>query len=320
MLYSISKGVNQLHRTALNQAVHSLNSEDTSDTADKKIIILVGTKNIVFNFLMAIFSKHYIILYFTGFGRLYTDFGLLGKMAFYLLIRLASLRQQRKFIVENAHDRRVIYRWTRCDVALVNGSGFNKSLYKKKPHRARKQRPQTIGYMARFGTSKCTDQVIKMIASLPDNYKMIIAGKDISGTYYSDQFYQLVRSHDNVEMCGFLETPEEVGNFFQSIDVFLYPSIREGLPMTLLESIYFHVPFLSTNVPGCIDLSNRFGFPAHAPEDFGDQNDHLNLENWGQYKPHWDIILEEFSIPRVQKQFEDVFRAAIVENEAYLSK
>ena len=135
MVYSISKGVNQLHRTALNQAVHRLNSEDT---ADKKIIILVGTKNIVSNLLMAMFSKNYIILYFTGLGRLYTDFGLLGRMVFSLLIMLASVRKQRKFIVENAHDRRFISRWTKCHVALVNGSGFNKTLYKKKPHKAQK--------------------------------------------------------------------------------------------------------------------------------------------------------------------------------------
>ena len=319
MLNSISKGVNQLHRTALNQAVNRLNSESPADIDEQKIIILVGTKNIVINILMAIFSKHYIILYFTGLGRLYTDFGFLGKMVFSLIIMLASLSQKRKFIVENAHDRRVISRWTRRDIALINGSGFNKALYKKKPQKAQKKRPHTIGYMSRFGSSKCTDQIINMITTLPDDCKMIIAGKDISGTDYSDQFYQLARTHDNVEMIGFLETPEEVGNFFQSIDVFLYPSVREGLPITLLESIYYHVPFLTTNVPGCIDLSNRFSFPAHDPEDFGDQTNHLNLENWGQYTPHWDAIFEEFSIQVVQKQFEDIFREAILENKAYFS-
>ena len=89
--------------------------------------------------------------------------------------------------------------------------------------------------------------------------------------------------------------------------------------MTLLESIYYHVPFLSTNVPGCIDLSNRFGFPTHDPEDFGAQTNHLNLENWGQYTPQWDTILEEFSIPTVQNQFENIFRETIFHNKAYLS-
>lgn len=313
MLYSISNGVNQFHRTALNQAVHSLNSEDTADTSDKKVFILVGTKNIAYNVLMAIFSKHYVILYFTGLGRLYTDFGLLGRIAFSLLIMLTSLRKQRKFIVENAYDRSFIASWTKCDVAVVNGSGLNKALYKKTPNKAKKQRPHTIGYMSRFGTSKCTDQVIKIIKSLPDDCKMIIAGKDISGVYYSEQFYKLAQSFDNVEMVGFLDTHEEVSNFFQSIDVFLYPSLREGLPITLLEATYFRVPFLSTNVPGCIDLSNRFGFPTHEPEDFGDQTNHLNLENWGQYTPHWDAIIEEFSTTTVQKQFENIFRSAILE-------
>ena len=299
--------------------MHSLNLEYTADTADKNIIIIVGTKNVVYNVLMAIFSKHYIILYFTGLGRLYTDFGLLGRIAFSLLIMLTSLRKQRKFIVENAYDRRVISRWTRRDVAVVNGSGFNKAFYKKMPNKAKKQKPHTIGYMSRLGTSKCTDQVIEMIKSLPDHCKMIIAGKDISGTFYSDQFYHFSRSHDNVEMRGFIETPEEFAAFFQSIDVFLYPSVREGLPMTLLESVYYHVPFLTTNVPGCVDLSNRFGFPTHDPKDFGNQTNHLNLENWGQYTLHSDTILNEFSIPTVQKQFEDIFREAILENKAYSS-
>ena len=79
MLISISKGVNQLHRTALNKAMNRLNSENTANIADEKNIILVGTKNIATNILSVIFDKHYIILYFTGLGRLYTDFGVLGK-------------------------------------------------------------------------------------------------------------------------------------------------------------------------------------------------------------------------------------------------
>ena len=117
-------------------------------------------------------------------------------------------------------------------------------------------------------------------------------------------------------MIGFLDTPEKVGNFFESIDVFLYPSVREGLPITLLESIYFQVPFLTTNVAGCIDLSSRFGFPAYAPEDFGEQNSYLDFENWGQYTPRWNTILKEFSTPTVEKQFEDILRKALLESQS----
>ena len=316
MITYISTGVNQLHREALNNTVQRLNLDYPATISDSKIIILVGTKNIVRNILISIFSRHYIIPYFTGFGRLYTDFGFLGKVVFCLIIMLASFRKHRKFIVENAHDYRVISRWTRREIALINGSGFNKNLYEKKPRTGQKKKFYTIGYMSRFGVSKCTDQIIKMIATLPNDCKMIIAGKDIKGTYYAEQFYKIAQSHDNIEMVGFLETPKEVSKFFQSIDVFLYPSIREGLPITLLESIYFQVPFLTTDVAGCSDLSLRCGFPTCAPEDFGNQNNHLNLDNWGRYSSHSKLILEEFSTQTVEKQLEVILRAALIEIQA----
>ena len=132
MFTFISTGVNQFHRTALYNAVNGLNSCHNSGVTDVEFIILVGTKNIIRNILMAIFSKNYIILYFTGLGRLYTDFSILGRVIFYFIIILASLRKKRKFIVENSNDRQVISRWSKREISLINGSGFNKSLYKKK--------------------------------------------------------------------------------------------------------------------------------------------------------------------------------------------
>ena len=317
MFTSLSKGVNQLHRKALNQAVHTLNSELSVGEDTPQFTILVGTKNIAANIFTAIFSPSNILIYFTGFGRLYTDLGIFGKLTFIVMIILTGLRKNRKFIVENSHDRRIVERWTFRDVFQINGGGFNKSLYKNKPSKAIKKRPHTIGHMSRFGPSKCTDEIIKMINTLPENCNFIIAGKDISGSKYSDIFYQLAQSKPNVQMIGFLETPQEVSAFFQSIDVFLYPSVREGLPITLLEAIYHHVPFLTTNVAGCIDLSNKFGFPAYAPEDFGGQDNHLNLDAWGEYSPRWDDILEDFSTPKVQSQFEHIFRTAL--DESYSS-
>ena len=319
MITVISAGVNQLHRTALNNVVQRLNTDTSVHISQTQIFILVGTKNVVGNILKAIFSKNYIILYYTGLGRLYTDFGIFGRLIFYLMIMLTSLRKKRKFIVENIEDRRLISRWTRREVDQINGSGFNEVLYRKKPHNPKTKKFISIGHMSRFGESKCTDAIMKIIATLPDDYKMIVAGEDIKGNKYSEQFYQLALSHDNIEMLGFLETPDEVSNFFQSIDLFLYPSVREGLPVTLLECIYFQVPFLTTNVAGCIDLAHYFDFPTSKPEDFGDQKNHLNLGDWGKYKPHWETVFEQFLAPKVEQQLEDILRTAILEIQAEAS-
>ena len=49
MFTSFSKGVNQLHRTALNQAIHRMNTAVASEEHTMPVAILVGTKNIVLN-------------------------------------------------------------------------------------------------------------------------------------------------------------------------------------------------------------------------------------------------------------------------------
>jgi glycosyltransferase involved in cell wall biosynthesis len=311
MFMSISKGVNQLHRVALNQALHQQNTKWALLKDNPQIIILVSTKNIILNIFMAMLSRNTIVLYFTGLGRLYTDFGILGRLAFMLMVKFSGLRGNRHFIIENKHDCRVLSRWTRRPITQINGSGLNKSLYKVSRASASSPAGHVIGHMSRFGFSKCTDEVIKLIENLPPEYSIIIAGKDIKGNYYSNLFYQLAKSNPQVHMLGHLETPEDVSAFFEKIDVFLYPSMREGLPITLLESVYHRVPFLTTNVAGCIDIAGRFGFPVCAPEDFGGQGHHLDVENWGIYSSRWDDILADYATPHVQSQFEHIFTEII---------
>lgn len=307
MISSISNGVNEMHRSALNKAINVSNSKWFRAKAQPNVLILVGTKNIIVNIFTAIFSKDSVFLYFTGFGRLYTDFGFFGKCIFFILILTSSLRQNRHYIVENKFDRRIIAQLSKRRVTQINGSGFNKSLYPIPAISSSKSSSKVIGYMSRFGPSKCTDEVIKLITALPPEYSVIVAGKDITGTKFSDKFFQIAQKNTQVEMLGFLETPNEVSSFFNKINVLLYPSLREGLPITLLESVYHRVPFLTTNVAGCIDLSEQFGFPTCAPEYFGEQKTHLDIPSWGLYSPRWDDILTEYSEEKVQKNFETMF-------------
>lgn len=314
MITSISNDVNVLHRTALNKAIHKLRTDWSTTKTKKKIVVLVGTKNIIRNIFSVVFSKDIIILYFTGFGRLYTDFGVLGRLIFKTLIIMSGLRYNRHFIVENRCDHRIVAHLSRRPVTQTNGSGFNNSLYSTPQYNLSKPYGKVIGHMSRFGPSKCTDEVIKLITTLPSEYRIIIAGEDINGSKYTNKFCELAQTHTNVDMIGLIETPEQVSSFFQKIDVLLYPSIREGLPMTLLESVYHGVPFLTTNVPGCVHIAAQFGFPTCAPEDFGKQKNHLDIPSWGSYDPQWDAILAEFSAQNVQKQFEKLFDE-IIENQ-----
>ena len=311
MIISLSNGVNELHRNALKKAINNHNAKLAFSKTTNKVTVIVGTKNIIRNIFKVTFSKNTILLYFTGFGRLYTDFGVFGRLAFKIIVFLSGLRKKREFIVENCDDYRVIAQLSKRSITQINGSGLNKSLYAPLPKKNLKTDGKVIGYMSRFGPSKCTDEIIKLISNLPPQYRVIIAGKDIIGTNYTNQFYRLARNNPQVEMSGFLDTPAEVSSFFSKIDVLLYPSLREGLPITLLESVYHRVPFLTTNVAGCMNISNQFGFPTCSPKIFGDQINHLDIARWGSYSPHWDMILEKYSDEYVQKQLGAIFSETI---------
>jgi hypothetical protein len=127
MFTSISKGVNQTHRFALKQAIKKQNKKIVSGKKSsfkykEKVIVLVGTKNIISQIFMSIFSQSTIVLYFTGFGRLYTDFSIFGRFFLMTLVVLSSIRKNRYFIVENSFDFRAIANFSSRSITQVNGS------------------------------------------------------------------------------------------------------------------------------------------------------------------------------------------------------
>jgi len=316
MFFFISENIHSAHRFALKQAIKTINKKVASDRKfsfkyDEKVIVIVGTKNIISRIFTSIFSQKTIVLYFTGFGRLYTDFSIFGRFFFRTFVTLAAIRKNRYFIVENGYDSRAIANFSSRSITQVNGSGLNKSIYKKGKRQSKihsnNNDIKVLGYMSRFGYSKCTNEIIKLIKKLPSNYRFKIAGRDIHGTYYSNIFEKIAKENLNVEILGYLSSPEEITEFFNDIDIFLYPTKREGLPIALLESIYHQVPFLTTNVAGCIDLSNRLGFPTFPPNKFGELNNLYNYKRWGFWKADWDKILNEYTSSYVQSQLESLF-------------
>lgn len=308
-----SKGGNKQHRTSLNRAICNVNLHnhkvDTDKPPNTNLFIIVGTKNIIPTVFKLILSKQRFIFYFTGFGRLFTDFGRVGRLFFRLLIWLSDqLDAIQAFIVENEDDKVFIEHYTKKPLHLTNGSGFDPSLFTPNI-KIRDDNIIVIGHMCRFGSSKCTDQVLKFAKTLRANETLIIAGADISGDQYTRQFRALSRDQENIKMLGYLKNSTEVSQFFNSIDIFIYPSLREGLPISLLESIYHGVPFVTTNVPGCRQLSTAFGMKSFAPEKFSDSltSDMLReIKNTKQ--DSWEDHLSPYLDIQVQKKFEEILR------------
>ena len=104
MIELYDKGLNITHREALKGAVFDLNKIDVRDS-DK--LILLGTKNLLRGLWKSFRAKN-LTIYLTGFGRLYSEYGLAGRAIFFSILLLYKLKRDISFIVENEHDAKVI--------------------------------------------------------------------------------------------------------------------------------------------------------------------------------------------------------------------
>ena len=57
---------------------------------------------------------------------------------------------------------------------------------------------------------------------------------------------------DKVLFTGLIDFEELIG-FYRSSDIFVLPSMSEGLPTSILEAMYFSLPVITTDIPGVRD-------------------------------------------------------------------
>ena len=243
-------------------------------------------------------------------GRLYL-FG--GKwlilLTAYLLDRLCAVG----FIVENQENKAILENIVRQPVYQVSGSGLHVEHFKQgiiDINPQKKTQPQTItlGYMSRFHVSKYTHLIIELAENLPDNTKLMVAGKDVGFGTYEKKFEILSQQNSNILFLDYLRHPQQIHNFYRKVDWLLYPSMREGLPLSLLESIWHDVPFITTPVCGCEELAELFNCPTVTPDDF------VKFITQGAYLQHsldtrdWQTNIQPFYSDNVSHEFEQILQ------------
>lgn len=295
------KRTNVNHRFALLSACDKYHKRSKG-----KGVVIVGVKNLIFYFFVIMMSPKKVCLYLTGFGRLYTDFGEFGRLFLLSILKFYMLVGVRKFIVENHDDKKVLVNlFDRVKVEVVNGSGFSQKGFK--PRRRPPNKKLVIGCLSRFGAAKHTCQIKKLAANIPGEFFLKVAGEDISGQKYSEEFAKIAQYKPNVEYIGYLGSKVEISEFFNSIDVLIYPSKREGLPITLLESVLHRVPFLTTDVPGCRQLAAEFNYPMLEASDFGDWNSIVKVAETLKNAPNFpEEKLKKYQDVIIADKFEEI--------------
>lgn len=119
---------------------------------------------------------------------------------------------------------------------------------------------------------------------------------------------------EHVYMLGNV-TPAERDFLLSRCRFFMQPSIVEGMPLTVLESLAAGVPVLGTNIPGIRELLadkvNGLVVPPADPEALAEAIASITEENYLQYKSRAAEILEPNSWRKIAEQYLDLFEKLI---------
>ena len=305
-----SKG-NISHRTAIIDAVDGFNQHQQSN-----ITVFIGAKIIIknlFNLNLFRFQREVVVFYFTGLGRLFTDYNVFGKLVYRVFIYILGCWKKSCIIVENNSDLQFLENFYPHKIYQINGSGLFTDVQKNKNfvYKKSKKNLNSIIYISRFGKSKCTDQVVKLVQNLPNDVNLTIIGRDISGTHYSKIFNEISNKYSNISYYGWIDDENVIYNFMKKADILIYPSLREGCPFAVLESISQGTLPILSNTPGSSDLANDLGLPSINPEFFNDFET-LNAEYKNFFNNHKSrkVFINNFnkySYKSVKEQFIEIF-------------
>jgi glycosyltransferase involved in cell wall biosynthesis len=138
------------------------------------------------------------------------------------------------------------------DKVEVIGTGYNSSIFNSINRRSRSSSIAKITYIGKLSKAKGIEYLIKACSRLdPSKFKLILlsAGSGEEAEYLNNL---LERSNFDWENLGFV-TAETVGNSLRDCDIFILPSIYEGLPLVLLEALSCGLRVISTDLPGVKD-------------------------------------------------------------------
>jgi len=148
-------------------------------------------------------------------------------------------------------------------------NGIDLELYIPKKHQNKKQ--FIVGTVGRMAAVKDQLTLIKAIEVLITEYPELknIIRLDVVGDgelYSSLQSY--IEEYSLTANIKLLGTRNDVANILQSFDIFVLPSLAEGIPLTILEAMATSLPVISTRVGGVPELiENDINGYLISPQD-----------------------------------------------------
>ncbi|MXQ72775.1 glycosyltransferase [Clostridiaceae bacterium DONG20-135] len=155
--------------------------------------------------------------------------------------------------------------------ALISSSVLIENITKEiVKQRKNKVNTYTIGIVGFLSEMKGTSFAIELLESLPPEWNLKIVGRgDI------DHYMSVAQEHsvaNRVKLLGQLKTEKQIFDFLDGVDIYIQPSVSEGLPRATIEAMSRGCPVIANQVGGLVDIVDKENlFPINDISGYADR-------------------------------------------------
>ena len=255
---------------------------------------------------MAINCKKYTVLYTPhGYSFLKLDDSVLKRKIYYFIEKIGALTHCTTVAVSKGEYETAL-KLSKRATYINNGITITPTASKPDMVNTRTPKVCTVGRICYQKNPEVFNEVAKMLP-------------DINFTWIGDGEMRDTITSPNITVTGWIPRDEAVEKLKEA-DIFLLPSLWEGLPISLLEAMYAGKPVIVNPVIGNKDVvrHGENGFFANTPEEYvtiikdiiGGKYDVEKIVNTA-----YDEILNEYNTDVMSKRYAKLYRNNGVENE-----
>ena len=170
----------------------------------------------------------------------------------------------------------------------------------------------SLGFIGRLVKLKGVDVLISAFADLIHDYPHLhlqIIG-DGEERHALQKQVKSLNIEDKVSFWGYQDRDNIQNQILPSLDIFINPSLQEGLPTTVIEALLAECIVVATDVWGTREISDKSDFILVQP---GDRDALIRgiRQALAQLDSHWasaDMVREKFSRKKCILQYADLYK------------
>jgi glycosyltransferase involved in cell wall biosynthesis len=154
------------------------------------------------------------------------------------------------------------------------------------------------------------DAFSRLLTSFP-HACLVLVGRGNERDNLMNQIARFAIPDGKVILTGFRT---DIGNILKSLDVYVQPSLSEGLPVSLLEALSAGVPVIATDVGGVAEVlgKNKYGLlvPPNSPDDLYEGMMEV-VRNLGVFRAKSKVsqmmVRDRFSLDAMTRRYVEIY-------------